>query len=180
MNLPNFITLCRILMIPFFISFLVYNYNLYAFGVFLLAGISDALDGFIARTSKKKTRLGTILDPMADKLLLSSSFLTMTIIQKMPAWVSIIVISRDIIIIIGALMLLLFYEGLNISPSILGKGTTLFQILYVILTLLFLVLGKDVAVLSPLLWITIGLTVVSGIQYIYIWFKLLNSNDKQS
>ncbi|MBI5182280.1 MAG: CDP-alcohol phosphatidyltransferase family protein [Nitrospirae bacterium] len=173
MNLPNLITLSRILLIPFFINFIVYNYNLYALGVFILAGISDALDGFIARTSKKKTSLGAILDPMADKLLLSASFLTLTITNRIPVWVSIIIISRDIIIIIGALMLILFQDRLTVLPSLIGKATTLCQIFYILLILLFLVLGKDVAVLSPVLWIMIGLTIASGVHYIYLWFKVI-------
>ncbi len=178
MNLPNLITLSRILMIPFFVNFLVYKYYGYAFAIFLLAGISDGLDGFIARSSKQKTKLGTFLDPMADKLLLVSSFITLTIIHLIPVWVSIIVISRDIIIIIGALMLILFQDDLRVSPSLTGKATTLFQILYIALLLLFTVIGKSINNIKPVMWIMIGVTIASGAQYIYVWFKLLNSNGK--
>lgn len=177
-NLPNLITLSRILMIPFFVNFLVYKYYGYAFAIFLLAGLSDGLDGFIARSSKQKTKLGTFLDPMADKLLLVTSFLTLTIMSLIPVWVTIIIISRDIIIIIGALMLILFQDELNVSPSFTGKATTLFQILYIGLLLLFIVIGKSVNTLNPIMWIMIGFTIVSGAQYIYMWFKLLNTNGE--
>ena len=177
-NLPNFITLSRILMIPFFVNFLVYKYYGYAFAVFLLAGISDGLDGFIARSSKQKTKLGTFLDPMADKLLLTASFVTLAVMHMIPVWVSIFVISRDIIIIIGALMLILFQDELNVSPSFTGKATTLFQILYIALLLLFTVIGKNINTLQPIMWIMIGFTIASGAQYIYIWFKLANKNGK--
>ncbi len=177
-NLPNLITLSRILMIPFFVNFLVYKYYGYAFAIFLLAGISDGLDGFIARSSKQKTKLGTFLDPMADKLLLTTSFITLTIIHLIPVWITIIVISRDVIIIIGALMLILFQDELNVSPSFTGKATTLFQILYIVLLLFFIVIGKNINTLKPIMWIMIGFTIASGAQYIYMWFKLLNTNGK--
>lgn len=176
MNLPNLITLSRILIIPFFVNFLVYKYYSYAFAIFLLAGISDGLDGFIARRSKQKTKLGTFLDPMADKLLLTTSFVTLSAIHLIPVWATSIVISRDIIIIIGALMLLLFQDDLKVSPSLAGKATTLFQILYIVLLLLFVVIGKKLDAIKPVMWIMIGFTIVSGVQYIYLWFKLLNSN----
>jgi cardiolipin synthase len=177
-NLPNLITLSRILMIPFFVNFLVYKYYGYAFAIFLLAGISDGLDGFIARSSKQKTKLGTFLDPMADKLLLTASFVTLTALHLIPVWVSIIVISRDIIIIIGALMLILFQDDLKVSPSLTGKATTLFQIVYIVLLLLFIVIGKDIDNIKPIMWIMIGITIASGAQYIYLGVKLLNTNGK--
>ncbi|MEK6655999.1 MAG: CDP-diacylglycerol--glycerol-3-phosphate 3-phosphatidyltransferase [Nitrospirota bacterium] len=177
-NLPNLITLSRILMIPFFVNFLVYKYYGYAFAIFLLAGISDGLDGFIARSSKQKTKLGTFLDPMADKLLLTASFVTLAALHLIPVWVSIIVISRDIIIIIGALMLILFQDDLKVSPSMTGKATTLFQIVYIVLLLLFIVIGKNIDNIKPIMWIMIGITIASGAQYIYLGFKLLNTNGK--
>ena len=177
-NLPNLITLSRILMIPFFVNFLVYKYYGYAFAIFLLAGISDGLDGFIARSSKQKTKLGTFLDPMADKLLLTASFVTLTALHLIPVWVSIIVISRDIIIIIGALMLILFQDDLKVSPSLTGKATTLFQIVYIVFLLLFIVIGKNIDNIKPIMWIMIGITIASGAQYIYLGFKLLNTNGK--
>ncbi|MBI5180625.1 MAG: CDP-alcohol phosphatidyltransferase family protein, partial [Nitrospirae bacterium] len=158
--------------------FLVYKYYGYAFAIFLLAGISDGLDGFIARSSKQKTKLGTFLDPMADKLLLTASFVTLTALHLIPVWVSIIVISRDIIIIIGALMLILFQDDLKVSPSLTGKATTLFQILYIVLLLLFIVTGKSIDNIKPIMWIMIVITIASGAQYIYLWFKLLNTNEK--
>jgi cardiolipin synthase len=156
----------------------VYKYYGYAFAIFLLAGISDGLDGFIARSSKQKTKLGTFLDPMADKLLLTASFVTLTALHLIPVWVSIIVISRDIIIIIGALMLILFQDDLKVSPSLTGKATTLFQIVYIVLLLLFIVIGKSIDNIKPIMWIMIGITIASGAQYIYLWFKLLNTNGK--
>ncbi len=164
-NLPNLITLIRILLIPLFIILLVYHHDLYALFVFIIAGLSDALDGFIARTWNLRTRVGTYLDPIADKLLLVSSFITLALLMKIPLWIMIIIISRDIILSITGLILLNFVDihSYHIRPSILGKITTVLQILTVLLVLM----DKKGTLFSVILWVTALATIASGLHYVY-------------
>ena len=164
-NLPNLITVIRIFLVPLFVILVVYHYELYALCIFIVAGLSDALDGFIARTWNLKTRVGTYLDPIADKLLLMSSFITLALLMKMPLWIMIIIISRDIILGITGLILLNFIDirSYHIRPSMLGKITTVLQILTVLLVLL----GKQGPLFTATLWITAFATVASGLHYVY-------------
>src|SRR3990170_4410241 len=105
MNLPNYITLFRVVLIPFFINLMVYGYYREALAVFVVAGGTDALDGMIARLMKAQTELGAFLDPMADKLLIISAFVTLVLLGKLPVWLVIIVVSRDVIIALGSLVI---------------------------------------------------------------------------
>ena len=164
-NLPNLITVIRILLVPLFVILVVYHYELCALHIFIVAGLSDALDGFIARTWNLKTRVGTYLDPIADKLLLVSSFITLALLMKVPLWIMIIIISRDIILGITGLILLNFIDirSYHIRPSMLGKITTVLQILTVLLVLL----GKKGPLFTTTLWITAFATVASGLHYVY-------------
>src|SRR5262249_32596998 len=101
MNIPNSLTILRILLIPVYIGLLVYAEYDYALLVLLLAGMTDALDGTIARVANQRTRLGAFLDPLADKLLLTSGFLTLSSIHLIPTWVTILVVSRDLMLLLG-------------------------------------------------------------------------------
>ncbi len=104
MNIPNAITLFRVILIPFFINLMIYGYYREALLVFMVAGITDALDGLIARLTRKKTELGAFLDPLADKLLILSAFVTLVLLGKLPVWLVIIVVSRDAILALGSLI----------------------------------------------------------------------------
>src|SRR6184192_3297137 len=101
MNLPNSLTILRILLIPVFIGFLLYERYEYSLAVLLLAGLTDGLDGTIARVANQRTRLGAFLDPLADKLLLTSGFVTLSSIHLIPSWVTIVVVSRDAMLLLG-------------------------------------------------------------------------------
>ncbi|MCP4649858.1 MAG: CDP-diacylglycerol--glycerol-3-phosphate 3-phosphatidyltransferase [PVC group bacterium] len=182
MNIANWISIFRIILIPFFISAVVYyspdkDYLRYvALSIFLLAVISDGIDGYIARTKKLKTVLGSFLDPMADKLLLSSSFITLSLANnipleiRLPLWVPILFISRDIILMLGSFLIHVITGKLTISPSILGKLTTLFQMATIIFILLQLPF-------SFWIWNTaVFFTVVSCFDYILKGNKQLNNN----
>jgi cardiolipin synthase len=178
MNLPNLLTILRILLIPFFIIALSYQYQGLALVVFACAGLTDALDGFIARTFQQKTLIGAYLDPIADKLLLGTSFVTLTVLSfpnKIPFWLTIVIISRDVIILLGIAILFMLGKKLVIAPSLLGKSTTFFQILIIAVVLLFNYLARPIPQLITLLaWITLAVTVVSGLDYLYKGIKLLN------
>ena len=181
MNLANWISVFRIILIPFFVSTIVYyspekDYLRYiSLSIFVAAVISDGIDGYIARRHKLKTRLGSFLDPMADKLLLSASFITMAVTQEIPSsirlplWIAILVISRDIILALGSLLIHVLTGQLKITPSFLGKLTTVFQMFTIISILLQLPF-------SFVIWdIAAVFTIASGFDYVYKGSKILSN-----
>ena len=136
MNIPNLITILRILLTPLFVILLLDRYYPWALGVFALAALSDSLDGLIARLSNQRTRLGTYLDPMADKLLLVSGFITLSILNAIPVWSVIVLVSRDIILIFGTVILYMIQGSFEVRPSWLGKSTTAVQLIFILYILL--------------------------------------------
>ncbi|MDP2942609.1 MAG: CDP-alcohol phosphatidyltransferase family protein [Candidatus Omnitrophota bacterium] len=179
MNLANRISILRILLTPFFIGCVLYykpehDYlRFVALGIFGLAVLSDALDGFLARVLKQKTMLGTILDPIADKLLLITAFISLANWPadiKLPLWMPIIVVSRDLFIVLGVVVIFLMSGDVKISPSPLGKITTFFQMATIISVLL---LYKH----SEYVWnLAVIFTLLSGINYLIRGARLLNGN----
>ena len=177
LTIPNIITMIRIAATPLFIILLIQDEYQTALVLFLLAGLSDLVDGLIARTWRQKSPLGAYLDPLADKLLLSSSFLARGYFQKMPAWLAVIVISRDVLIVGGIVSLKLFDLQVVIQPERVSKWATAFQILAV-----FFVLWAQVTAFPPvILWgcfyVTAALTVYSGFQYLGRGLRILNHNS---
>ncbi|MBM4306435.1 MAG: CDP-diacylglycerol--glycerol-3-phosphate 3-phosphatidyltransferase [Deltaproteobacteria bacterium] len=174
MNLPNTLTLIRVLLIPVFVILIMNHSFWWALITFAIAGITDGLDGLLARLTRQKTELGAFLDPIADKLLLISAYLTLAIIEILPGWLSVIVITRDIIILLGILVIMLISHPPQIRPSFISKVTTTFQILTVLLALLT---GYD-PLFKPLtsvaIYATTCLTILSGIHYIYLGTRILN------
>ncbi len=169
--------MARIILIPFFIASIIYSRTDIAFVLFALAIISDGIDGFIARTLKQKTQLGTILDPMADKLLLIRAYICLSLATnipsglKLPPYVPIIVISRDAIIVLGSLTIHLVTGDLKVAPSPAGKITTFFQMMTIVS---ILVAFKY----SNIIWnTTVLLTVISGIDYIIKGSRILSENN---
>lgn len=176
-NIPNSLTVLRILLIPVFLGFLVYEQYDYALGTLLIAAVTDSLDGTIARITNQRTDLGAYLDPLADKLLLMSAFVTLSVLHLVPLWIVILVVSRDTILLTGTLLARLIDSRVNCSPSVLGKGTTLCQLLYVILVVLATSQQIELSVLQPLLLVMVTFTVLSGFHYLYRGFIRLNSGD---
>ena len=175
MNLPNYITLFRVVLIPFFINLMIYGYYQEALGVFVLAGVTDALDGMIARLTKSQTELGAFLDPIADKLLIISAFVTLVLLDKLPVWLSIIVVSRDVIIVLGSILLYVTGHNLKVRPSIVGKTTTVLQLMVVTLILVLINYhpqGIEHGFMSVLLWTTAVVTIASGVQYVLRGMKM--------
>jgi len=173
MNLPNALTLIRILLIPLFVILLISKSFHSALITFIIAGITDALDGFIARIWHQRTDLGSYLDPIADKLLLASAFITLAILRIIPSWLTVIVMSRDILIAIGFGVLTVTNHKPKVAPRYTSKITTVFQILTVIWAL-FSALHWRLESLFPLLIrLTAFFTILSGVHYIYIGNKLL-------
>ena len=171
MGLANWLTIVRIVLIPVFVTLLVYDRVTTALVTFVLAGITDTLDGYIARTRGTKTRLGAFLDPLADKLLLTASFVTLTyrFPQVLPFWVTAVVLSRDALLVLVAALIMLTGGRVNPTPTMLGKTSTALQMVAVG-TALLIVAGVDVPgpLLAVLLWATAGLTLASGLQYLLV------------
>ena len=182
MNLVNRLTILRIVMVPVFIGCLYYysSERIYfywiAVAVFLLACLTDAADGYIARKYNQKTELGGYIDPIADKILLTAGFLTLSFMahlpeaMRIPAWVTISVITRDVIIVIGAVIVFISTGHLKPDPLWVGKVTTVFQML----TLLLSLLDASHALRYIFYVATVFLTVFSGVRYVRIGGELLN------
>ncbi len=177
LNIPNALTILRILLIPVIVGFLVYGHYDYALITLIVAMITDALDGTIARLANQKTQFGAYLDPLADKLLLMTTFITFSLLSLVPVWSVIVVVSRDAILLTGTLLSHVTDTKIDASPSVLGKATTLFQSAYIILVLIFSSRQFDPELLTPLLYTMCILTVASGLHYIMRGVSKMNSPD---
>ena len=170
LNLPNFLTLIRILAIPFFLVLLASHLYMDALVVFILGGVTDAFDGFIARRMNQKTSLGAILDPVADKLLLMSSFIMLGMMDGIPLWLVVLVVSRDAVILFGYVAIsFLLDERLEVQPTIAGKLSTVFQLVTVGVVLLMMARPQllESWLDDALIYLTAATTVISGVQYLY-------------
>jgi cardiolipin synthase len=173
MNLPNCITLIRVLLVPLFAIFVLEGDYESAFFVFLAAGISDGLDGFLARVLNQKTRLGAVLDPIADKALLITAFVMLAVVGLIPSWLTVLVVSRDGIIVAGIGILMFNRHEVTIRPSYLSKTTTLMQLATVAFALGHQHLPALLPLGRPVLVLTAGLTLLSGAHYIARGFRIL-------
>ena len=167
---PNQLTVFRMALVPLFILLIVYGYFGWAIVALVIAGITDALDGLIARRWAKKTPLGTFLDPIADKLLLVSSFATLTfgtpdLIVRIPLWLTITVISRDFLLVLSVLVFNLTIDRRAFPPSVLGKCTTVVQLALVLLVLTSNYVGGPLPGLDAVVYLALLITVASGLHY---------------
>jgi cardiolipin synthase len=176
-NLPNALTLLRILLVPMFVGLVLYGHPSAALAVFLVAGLTDALDGLIARLLDQQTTLGRYLDPLADKLLLVAAFVVLSVEGWVPLWVTIIVVSRDIIISVGSLVIHLLRERPDIAPSLVGKVTTVLQLAYIVAVLLGTAMPLPGWLLLVSLVAVAALTVVSGLHYIVRGVRILGAQQ---
>jgi cardiolipin synthase len=174
LTLANRLTILRILMAPIITVLLLYHQMGAALALFLAAGITDGLDGLVARSWKQKTTLGMVLDPVADKFLLTSAVITLTILNELPRWFAIIVVSRDVLIIGGSMILYMFLGKVGTPPTWLGKITTGLQLLTVLCAMLDNFLPRLHPAILPLALITLAFTVASGLGYVCRGARLLN------
>ncbi|UCH00403.1 MAG: CDP-diacylglycerol--glycerol-3-phosphate 3-phosphatidyltransferase [Deltaproteobacteria bacterium] len=165
MTVPNLITILRIILVPIFIIYMINNRTSASLVIFLIASVSDALDGFIAKVFHQKSNLGAHLDPLADKILLMSAFIILAIFKMIPSWLAVLTISRDVIILLGVLVLYLNDYPVKINPSLLSKATTCIQVATIIV-----VLSNDYIDITFLgmypFWLAAIFTIASGLQYI--------------
>jgi len=173
-NLPNILTIARILLLPFFAASLIYGSYQYALILFLAAAITDVLDGLIARIKKQTTDFGSILDPVADKFLMLTSFIVMSVYGWIPKWLTITVISRDLIVVTGWLILYFVTHNKKVEPGILGKAANFFQFCLIGLILISINTKNASFVPGSYLIAVAALTAASGVLYIYKGLKIAN------
>ncbi|MGE5245610.1 MAG: CDP-alcohol phosphatidyltransferase family protein [Betaproteobacteria bacterium] len=176
----NQLTLLRMLLIPAFVILVVYGYLGWALAVFVTAGVTDALDGLIARRSGQKTTLGAWLDPMADKLLLVTTFVVLTIpglglANRLPIWLTVLIISRDVVIVLTVAIINLAIGRRTFRPSIFGKIATATYILTAVVAMLFNYLGYHSILVDVGIWSSLGITLVSSLHYIWHAARLVES-----
>lgn len=174
-SLPNVITVIRILLTPLFVIFLQAGLHLYALLVFVVAAVSDGLDGFLARYFDQRTELGAYLDPLADKLLLITAFIGMGVLGYIPVWLAVIVISRDVLILLGIAIFTIANIEFEIDPSIWSKMTTCTQLFTICLVLLSPLVSVPASVQTVFFFLTAGITVISGGHYLLVGLKILDN-----
>ena len=174
MGLANWLTTLRIFLIPFFVTLLVYRHPRAALLVFCLASLTDLLDGYIARSRGRQTRLGAFLDPVADKLLLTSAFVTLTYLKVIPFWIAVVVVSRDLVLSVGVLVIHVAGGTVQPAPSWLGKLSTVFQMATVLAAMISFYFGALQVLPRLFAWVTAVFTVTSGLQYIIQGLKQIN------
>jgi len=179
-SIPNILTLIRILLTPLLVILLLRDLFPLALLVFAIAGLTDGLDGLVARLLNQRTALGAYLDPAADKLLLISAFACLAVLGVIPSWLAVIVIARDVFIVSGLAIFTLTEKRYEIQPSFVSKCTTTVQIVMVLVSL-FDPTRVKVAMIHPiLLWATAMLTILSGLHYLYIGMTILQEANHKN
>jgi cardiolipin synthase len=172
MNIPNTITLIRILLVPSLIMLLLNQSFAGGLWVFIAAGASDAVDGFIAKRFNMCTRLGSILDPLADKLLVISSVVVLAKLGHIPFWLAATIIGRDVVIVTGAVAYHFRFGRIEMAPSLTSKLNTFVQLCLIFLVLCqlagFIIIDRWFPALFALTLLT---TIVSGLHYVLVWGK---------
>ncbi len=180
-TVANQLTLLRLVFIPFVIINVVEGNYFWALGLFVAAGISDGLDGLLARKLKQQTLLGEYLDPIADKMLLSSMFLVLSFEDLIPWKYTVIVFSRDVMILVISALLFMIFGLRDFRPSIFGKANTLAQIATVFLVLVFQI-WRNHAIYNMRtlgLWLTFTFTIVSAMHYVILVEQRLRAHNAQ-
>lgn len=170
MSIPNLITLGRVIMIPIIFWLLVSGQTRGAFLLFVLAGVTDAVDGWLAKRWNMKTELGAYLDPMADKLLIVSIYVALGVAAELPSWLVIAVVSRDILIVLGVILAWIIDQPVTIKPHIVSKANTASQLLLAALVLADEGFDLELDMLRmALIWVTALLTASSLAVYVRAW-----------
>ena len=188
-TVPNLLTVFRMVLIPVFVSLLFYQRFVIALGVFVLAGVTDGLDGLLARRFNQKSQLGTILDPIADKLMLVTAFVVLSMRSvfpqpvpshlPIPFWVTVAVISRDVFILVGAAAINIVTGFRGFRPSMLGKINTVIQITAIGIIMFAASVPYGTGYYLPTLYATVfGFAILSGAHYVFFVSKLVNEDRR--
>ncbi|HAR95535.1 MAG TPA: CDP-diacylglycerol--glycerol-3-phosphate 3-phosphatidyltransferase [Deltaproteobacteria bacterium] len=173
MNLPNLLSLFRFFLTAFFVVSIVYDRYVLGLLLFVLQSVSDMLDGFLARVMRQKTPLGAYLDPMADKVMLASSYIVLLYKELVPLWLVLIVLLRDVVITLGFWVLVRVSPDRRPQPSLISKMTTVFQMVTVVL-----ILWPGTRSLGYFFFYsTAALCILSGLQYIFIGCNALSRRE---
>ena len=188
-TVPNLLTVFRMVLIPVFVSLLFYQRFVLALGVFVMAGVTDGLDGLLARRFNQKSQLGTILDPIADKLMLVTAFVVLSMRSvfpqpvpshlPIPFWVTVAVISRDVFILVGAAAINVVTGFRGFRPSMLGKINTVIQITAIGIIMFAASVPYGTGYYLPTLYATVfGFAILSGAHYVFFVSKLVNEDRR--
>jgi cardiolipin synthase len=178
-NLPNLITLARLLSVPLVVWLILEGAHTAAFWTFVAAGVSDAVDGFIAKRFDRRTEIGALLDPIADKSLLVGVYVTLGIAGYLPAWLVILVVFRDLLIIGGFLLVHAMAHAMRSEPLVVSKFNTALQIALAALSLAKLGLGLRIEMpMQGLIYIVAATTLISGAGYLVRWTRALTGLEQ--
>ena len=178
LTIPNLITIGRLLLVPMIVWLIVTGQSAAAFVVFILAGVSDAVDGFLARTFDLHSELGSYLDPLADKALLVSIYISLAVLAEVPLWVVILVVSRDLFIVGAVVLSWMLGQPMEMRPLAISKVNTVVQIVLAAVVLGDLALGLDLAALRTILVYLVGvLTVASAAVYLVDWVRHMGMGE---
>lgn len=191
LTVPNLLTVFRMVLIPVFVTLLFYQRFVLALAVFVVAGMTDGLDGLLARRFKQESQLGTILDPIADKLMMVTAFVVLSMRSifpqplpghlPIPVWVTITVISRDVFIIVGAAAINIMTGFRGFRPSMLGKINTTVQIVATTLIMFAASVPYYTGYYLPTVYATVFIfAVLSGLHYVFFISRLMNEDKRQS
>ena len=177
MNIPNLISLARILLVPVIVWAIASNEMQVAFGLFVVAGLSDLVDGFLAKRFRMATELGAYLDPLADKAMLVSIYVTLGIVEAVPRWLVILVVSRDIMIVTAVILSWLVDKPVKLKPLLVSKLNTLAQVLLAafVLARLGIELRLELAI-QVLTAMVAALTLLSIAFYLAAWVRHMNAS----
>ncbi len=178
-TIANQLTMLRLLLIPAFVILTLYGEFGWALATFVVAGLTDALDGLAARTAGQKSDLGAWLDPAADKLLLVTTFVVLTLpniglVNRLPLWLTILVISRDVGIVLTVAIVSLAVGPRTFRPSPLGKAATAIFIFACVVVMFFNYLGRTSIFVDAAIWASLIITLASGVDYVWRLARIIN------
>lgn len=178
MTVANLITLLRVVLVPIIVWSMLSGQMMMAFLLFLLAGISDAVDGAVARYFNQQSEFGTVLDPVADKTLLVSVFIVLSYLGYVPLWLVILIVSRDLLIVVGVMLVFVLGKTVTIRPLWVSKANTVAQILLAAWMLAWLAFELNIPLVQLMLeWSTVILTGLSALAYMWEGLKLFAAEE---
>ena len=185
LTVANQLTLLRMALIPAFVILVVYDRPAWALTVFVLAGITDGLDGLAARRANQKTSLGAWLDPMADKLLLVTTFVVLTVpgtglVNRFPLWLTILVITRDVLIVVTVAIVNIVMGVRTFRPSIYGKIATGVYVVSCVVVMFYNVLGYRSVMVDLAVYASLAITLFSGLHYVYHASQIINETPSKA
>jgi cardiolipin synthase (CMP-forming) len=177
LTVPNQLTFLRLAFLPFFIIAIKYDRYTVALGILVLAGVSDGLDGLLARNLNQRTPLGAYLDPIADKLLLSSSYFVLALKGKIGWWLAILVLGRDVLLLVACAVILLVVGYRPFPPSIWGKATTFFEISLIVMVLVLTVWNPEALWIARRVcsYLVAAFVIISGLHYSIVVSRRLHA-----